>query len=64
MVHTLRNSILIAALAAAIAGCTTTPTAPPVVELPAATVTDVHLERWWTRFNEPALTSLIDEALR
>ena len=22
-----------------------------------------HLERWWTNFNEPALTSLIDEAL-
>jgi hypothetical protein len=41
MAHSLRNSILIAAVAAAIAGCTTTPTAPPVVELPAATVTDV-----------------------
>src|SRR6476620_5229901 len=63
MLHTLRNLLLIAAVAAAVAGCTTTPTAPPVVELPAATVTDVHLERWWTRFNEPALTSLIDEAL-
>jgi hypothetical protein len=52
MAHTLRNAILIAAVAAAIVGCTTTPTAPPVVELPAATVTDVHLERWWTRFND------------
>ena len=63
MVHTLRNSIFIAAVAAALAACTTTPTAPPAVELPAATLSDVHLERWWTRFNEPALTSLIDEAL-
>jgi len=63
MVHTLRNSILIAAVAAAIAGCTTTPTAPPVVELPATTISDLHLERWWTNFNEPALTTLIDEAL-
>src|SRR4051812_2770228 len=63
MVHTLRNSILIAAVAAAIAGCTTTPTAPPAVELPATTIRELHLERWWTNFNEPALTSLIDEAL-
>ena len=63
MSHTMHKSLLIAALAAAIAGCTTTQTAPPVVVLPGATVTDVHLERWWTRFNEPALTSLIDEAL-
>src|SRR3954463_7101231 len=63
MAHTLRKSILIAAIAASIAGCTTTPTAPPAVELPATTINDLHLERWWTNFNEPALTSLIDEAL-
>src|SRR3954462_11525912 len=63
MGHTLRNSILIAAVAASIAACTTTPTAPPAVELPAPTISDVHLERWWTRVNEPALTSLGDEAL-
>ena len=63
MSHTLRNSLLIAAIAASIAGCTTTPTAPPAVELPATTIGDVHLERWWTNFNEPPLTSLIDEAL-
>lgn len=63
MSHTLRNSLLIAAIAASIAGCTTTPTAPPAVDLPATTIGDVHLERWWTNFNEPPLTSLIDEAL-
>ena len=63
MLHTMHKSLLIAALAAAVAGCTTTPTAPPAVELPPATMTDVHLERWWTNFNEPRLTALIDEAL-
>ena len=63
MAHTLRNSLLILAVVAALAGCTTTPTAPPAVELPPATVNEVHLERWWTNLNEPALTSLIDEAL-
>jgi len=63
MVHSIKKTLLITALAAAIAGCTTTPTAPPVVELPQATLSDVHLERWWTTFNEPPLTALIDEAL-
>jgi multidrug efflux system outer membrane protein len=59
----MRKTLLIGALAAAIAGCTTTPTAPPTVELPAPTTRDLHLERWWTSFNEPALITLIDEAL-
>jgi multidrug efflux system outer membrane protein len=63
MAHTTRKSLLIAAFTLAITGCTTTPTAPPAVELPSATLTDVHLERWWTNFNEPPLTALIDEAL-
>ena len=63
MVHSIEKTLLITAIAAAIAGCTTTPTAPPVVELPQATLSDVHLERWWTNFNEPPLTALIDEAL-
>src|SRR5690242_15099087 len=59
----MRNTIVAVALALAIAGCTTTPTAPPAVDLPAATAGDLQLERWWTTFDEPALTSLIDEAL-
>src|SRR6476646_2311169 len=63
MAFTMQKPLLIAAFALAIAGCTTTPTAPPAVELPPATLTDVHLERWWTNFNEPPLTALIDEAL-
>ena len=63
MVHSIKTTLLIAALAATINGCTTTPTAPPAVELPQPTLADVHLERWWTSFNEPPLTALIDEAL-
>ena len=67
MLTTLRTSmlrtLLIGVLAAAIAGCTTTPTEPPAVDLPPSTTGDLHLERWWTEFNDPALTALIDEAL-
>jgi multidrug efflux system outer membrane protein len=59
----LRNTLLTCVLAAALASCTTTPTAPPGVELPAATTGDVHLERWWTGFDDPALDRLVDEAL-
>src|SRR3954463_268814 len=66
MAYTLRKSGFIAAVAASIAGCTTPPPArpaPPGGGLRATTINDLHLERWWTNFNEPALTSLIDEAL-
>ena len=58
-----RKPLLIVALAAAIAGCTTTPTAPPAVELPAPTIDHLELSHWWTEFDEPALTRLVDEAL-
>jgi multidrug efflux system outer membrane protein len=59
----LRKTLLIGVVAAAIAGCTTTPTAPPAVELPTPTIGDLQLEHWWTDFDEPALTALVDEAL-
>ena len=37
---------------------------PGVALIPYAVVdNNVHLERWWTEFNDPALTALIDEAL-
>ena len=61
--HPIRNTFVAVALALAIAGCTTTPTAPPAVDLPAPTIGDVQLEHWWTAFDEPELTTLIDEAL-
>ena len=59
----MRKFTLALLLAAAVAGCTTTPTAPPVLDLPQATVNDPALERWWTAFGDPTLTALIDEAL-
>src|SRR5688572_31411191 len=46
-----------------LAACQTTSTAPPLVELPAPTLSQPpHLERWWTQFDDPALTQLVDEA--
>src|SRR5690242_8938095 len=60
---TIQSTLLAIALAAALASCTTTPTAPPAVELPAATIDHLDLDHWWTEFDEPALTALVDEAL-
>ena len=60
----IRRSLLAVAIAATLAGCaTTTPTEPPKVELPAPTVAQLDLLHWWTSFGDPALTSLVDEAL-
>ena len=62
----MRKTAAALALAASIfivAGCTTTPTAPPALDLPAGTGADPALERWWTAFNDPTLTALVDEAL-
>jgi outer membrane protein, multidrug efflux system len=59
----LARTLTAVAFAAALAGCTTTPTAPPAVELPAATIDHLDLDHWWTEFNEPPLNGLVDEAL-
>jgi multidrug efflux system outer membrane protein len=51
-------------VALAVAACQTTPTAPPVVELPAPTTAPVpELSRWWVLFDDPALVRLVEEAL-
>jgi multidrug efflux system outer membrane protein len=57
--------ILIAlAVTAALAACAATPTTLPPVELPATTAAQVpNIDRWWTQFNDPQLTALIDETL-
>jgi multidrug efflux system outer membrane protein len=62
----MRKAIRALALAASVAiaaGCTTTPTAPPVLDLPAGTANDPALERWWTAFDDTTLAALVDEAL-
>jgi outer membrane protein, multidrug efflux system len=60
----MRRTLSAIAVAAALAGCaTTTPTAPPAVELPAPTTERLELSHWWTNFDDPALTALVDEAL-
>jgi multidrug efflux system outer membrane protein len=49
--------------AAFLAACQTTSTAPPLVELPAPTLSQPpSIERWWLQFDDPALTQLVDEA--
>jgi len=61
----LRIGAVLVAAGMALAGCTTTPTAPPALEVPAgnAAANDVALDRWWTVFNDPRLTGYVDEAL-
>lgn len=57
------RAVFPALVAGILAACQTTPTAPPKLDLPAATTGDVRLEGWWKDFNDPALTTLVDEAL-
>jgi multidrug efflux system outer membrane protein len=67
MTERILRTAVAAALAAtlALAGCATTPTAPPKVDVPAGNpaADNVPLEHWWTVFNDPTLTGYIDEAL-
>ena len=64
MPRLLRNSTAAIAMVLAIVGCKTTPTAPPVLDLPAPTLSQpLAVERWWTQFDDPALDRLVDEAL-
>jgi outer membrane protein, multidrug efflux system len=53
------------AIAAFVAGCAVTQPVPPKLDLPAGQATAAQiqiLERWWTAFNDPVLTSLVEEA--
>src|SRR5689334_22140285 len=59
----MRRIITLLALALTLAACSTTPSAPPQLDLPQATANDPALERWWTAFNDTTLTALVDEAL-
>ena len=62
----MHKPLLAALLAAGLAGCAVNQPAPPQLDLPAATATAAQsalLEQWWTAFDDPVLTALIDEAL-
>ena len=63
--HNRLQSLVALALAAALAGCAVTQPKPPELDLPAPTATaaqDALLARWWTAFDDPVLTALIEEA--
>ncbi len=61
----MRKPIIVLVLAGALAGCAVTQPAPPLLDLPGPTATaaeEALLESWWTAFDDPVLTALIDEA--
>jgi multidrug efflux system outer membrane protein len=58
------RTLLALAVTAALAACAATPTTPPPVDLPATTAEPLAgIDRWWTQFNDPQLTALIEETL-
>ncbi|HVG03945.1 MAG TPA: TolC family protein, partial [Burkholderiaceae bacterium] len=66
MTRALMNFSRIAVVVAAMAltACATTDARLPALDLPAPTATHVAgVERWWTQFDDPQLTALIEEAL-
>lgn len=61
----MRKRIVAAALAAALAGCAVTQPVPPKYDLPPGSATAAQnelLQHWWTAFNDPVLSALIEEA--
>jgi multidrug efflux system outer membrane protein len=62
----MRKTPVAFALAIALAGCAVIQPTPPQLDLPAETTTaagNALLARWWTEFNDPVLTALVDEAI-
>jgi multidrug efflux system outer membrane protein len=61
----MRRRLFVLLLSGALFGCAVTQPAPPQLDLPAATATaeqNALLEHWWTAFDDPVLTALVDEA--
>ncbi len=62
----MRNALLWLLAAAGVAGCAVTQPVAPKLDLPVPTASSTQtalLESWWTAFNDPVLTALVDEAL-
>ena len=62
----IRRSLLAVAVALAIGGCAVTQPVPPKLDLPPGQATAAQnelLQHWWTAFNDPVLTALVEEAL-
>jgi multidrug efflux system outer membrane protein len=62
---TMHRKILTLAVAVALTGCAVTQPVPPKLDLPpgqANAAQNQVLERWWTAFNDPVLTALVEEA--
>lgn len=60
------RTLIALAVVAALAGCAVTQPVPPKYDLPAPTATAAQnelLEHWWTAFDDPVLTALVEEAL-
>jgi multidrug efflux system outer membrane protein len=58
------RTLVALALAAALTACATTETRVPPVDLPPTNAAAVPgIDRWWTQFNDPQLTALIEESL-
>ncbi len=61
----IRKRLASLAIAAFVAGCAVTQPAPPKLDLPPGQATAAQnelLQHWWTAFNDPVLTALIEEA--
>jgi outer membrane protein, multidrug efflux system len=58
-------ALALAVAAVTLAACSSTPTAPPALDLPAgnAALDPAPLERWWTAFGDPQLDAYVDAAL-
>lgn len=62
----MQRTLLWLATAGIVAGCAVTQPAPPKYDLPPTAATAAQselLEHWWTAFDDPVLTRLVEEAL-
>ncbi|MCC7039892.1 MAG: efflux transporter outer membrane subunit [Burkholderiales bacterium] len=62
----MQRIVLLLATAGVVAGCAVTQPAPPKYDLPPTAATAAQselLEHWWTAFDDPVLTRLVEEAL-